>query len=119
VKASGEAGYRNGQISAAVMLAVGQGVQEDDAQARAWYERAARAGSAHALSSLGMMLITGEGGPIDAVTGQAYLELAAAGGGAFSKRMLDERGIGPTAGQRVAIDRIKAGWRGETLDDDG
>ncbi len=119
VKASGEAGYRNAQVSTAVMLAIGQGVAEDDVQARAWYEKAALAGSAHALSSLGMMLITGEGGPVDAVTGQAYLELAAAGGGAFSKRLLDERGIAPTAGQRATIDRIKASWRGMPPRDGG
>ena len=52
-------------ISLAVMLAVGQGVAPDPAEARLWYARTAESGSAHALRALGMMILVGEGGASD------------------------------------------------------
>ena len=36
VRKAGEAGYANAEISTAVMLALGQGVEENDAEARSW-----------------------------------------------------------------------------------
>jgi len=80
VRRSGEAGFLNGELSTAVMLALGQGVAEDDVEARKWYERAVNKNSAHALRGLGFMMLTGEGGPRDPVRGFAYLQLAAEGG---------------------------------------
>ncbi|HYI48839.1 MAG TPA: tetratricopeptide repeat protein [Allosphingosinicella sp.] len=78
VRAS-EAGDTEGMVSRAVMLAIGQGVAENDAEARLWYRRAAesrRDGFGNGLRGLGWMLATGEGGPIDLPTGIAYLMLA-------------------------------------------
>jgi len=63
-----------------VMLATGQGVDEDDAAARDWYYAAAQERSAHALRGLGMMLVTGEGGDADPAMGVALLQLAAEAG---------------------------------------
>jgi len=77
VRASAEQGYGPGMVSHAVMLATGEGVAPDPAQARGWYELAGATGSAHALRGLGMMLLTGEGGPPDEARGAALLALAA------------------------------------------
>lgn len=66
-------------VSRGVMLAIGQGVTENDAEARDWYRRAAesrRQGFGDGLRGLGWMLATGEGGPVDLPTGIAYLMIA-------------------------------------------
>lgn len=83
VAAASEAGGVNAMISRAVMLATGEGVAEDDAAARHWYQRAAESGERgfeHALRGLGAMLVAGEGGPIDLPRGIAYLRIAQAAG---------------------------------------
>ncbi len=82
-------GHLSAQISRAVMLATGQGVDQDLEAARAAYRVAARRGSAHAVRSLGAMYAAGEGGPVDAATGYALLELAAAGGDPGAASLLD------------------------------
>lgn len=83
VARAAEAGEVRGMISRAVMLATGEGVPEDDAAARQWYERASRLDDpllAHALRGLGGMLVIGEGGPADVPRGIAYLRIAEGGG---------------------------------------
>lgn len=83
VAAASEAGGVNAMISRAVMLATGEGVAEDDAAARHWYQRAAESGERgfeHALRGLGAMLAAGEGGPVDLPRGVAYLRIAQAAG---------------------------------------
>jgi TPR repeat protein len=78
VRAS-DAGEVNAMVSRGVMLAIGQGVTENDAEARTWYRRAAesrRRGFGDGLRGLGWMLATGEGGPVDLPTGIAYLMIA-------------------------------------------
>ena len=63
VRAS-DAGDVGAMISRGVMLAIGQGVAEDDAAARLWYQRAAESRDVnfpHALRALGGMLVLGQG----------------------------------------------------------
>jgi uncharacterized protein len=93
VKRSADNGCAVGMISQAVMLATGDGVDEDDRLARALYEKAALTGDVntpHALRGLGAMLLTGEGGPVDLVRGFAYLMLAGAAGDEIAGSVLDE-----------------------------
>lgn len=89
---SADNGFVDGMISKAVMLATGEGVEEDDESARATYQRAADQKvreSAHALRGLGGMLITGEGGPADLPRGFGYLMLAHATGDGMAKGLLE------------------------------
>jgi TPR repeat protein len=68
-------------------------VAEDDAQARAWYERAATSGDVnfvHAMRGLGAMLVTGEGGSVDLARGIAYLRIAQAGDDQNATRLLTQ-----------------------------
>ena len=85
-------GSVSAMISRGVMLATGQGVAEDDAAARLWYQRASESGDvnfAHALRALGGMLVLGEGGPVDVPRGIAYLRIAEAGGDSNATRGLE------------------------------
>jgi TPR repeat protein len=88
---SADGGEAQGMASRAVMLALGQGVAENDPEARIWYRRAAetgRDGFENGLRGLGWMLATGEGGPIDLPTGIAYLMLANAAGAENAELLL-------------------------------
>ncbi|MEQ8406076.1 MAG: hypothetical protein RKE49_13340 [Oceanicaulis sp.] len=98
---SAEQGYLDALVSRAVMLATGEGVEQDAGEARQWYARAAARGSAHAARGLGAMLITGEGGPVDAARGYALVDLAAAGGDAYARHVLAEGldGAAPRPGE--------------------
>lgn len=87
---SSEQGYLNAQISRAVMLASGQGVEVDAAAAREWYMTAIRQGSAHALRAMGAMLVTGEGGPADVAAGYALLDVAAAAGDPVASQLIED-----------------------------
>lgn len=92
VRAS-EGGSIRGMISRGVMLALGQGVAQDEAAARTWYQRAAetgRPGWAHALRSLGAMLVVGQGGSADPPRGFAYLLVAAASRDQVAAGLLQE-----------------------------
>lgn len=84
VSVAAENGYVQGMISRAVMLATGQGVERDQAEARNWYLRAVRQSSAHALRGYGAMLVVGEGGAPDPVLGYGMLALAAEAGDALA-----------------------------------
>lgn len=97
---SSEAGYDNGMISRAVMLATGQGTPLDAAQARVWYEQAARLGNAHALRGLGIMYLYGEGGEPDIAIGVALLQLAREGGDSIADQTLTD--VGPQLPQTEA-----------------
>jgi TPR repeat protein len=96
-------------ISRAVMLATGDGVAENQVEARSWYERAARSGEegwAHALRGLGGMLVIGEGGPVDLPRGFGYLLAAHAAGDEFAGQLIERfrAQITPEVeGQAVAI----------------
>ena len=97
---SSEAGYDNGMISRAVMLATGQGTPLDAAQARVWYEQAAQLGNAHALRGLGIMYLYGEGGEPDIAIGVALLQLAREGGDSIADQTLTD--VGPQLPQTEA-----------------
>jgi uncharacterized protein len=81
IRKAAEGGDLRGMLSTAVMLATGEGVGENDPEARTWYQRAANDfASAHALRGLGGMLLEGEGGANDTARGWAYITLAADAG---------------------------------------
>ncbi|WP_188590148.1 tetratricopeptide repeat protein, partial [Achromobacter denitrificans] len=65
------------QYRAAVALEAGQHVPRDLAQARRWYEAAARGGNAAAQASLARMLQAGWGGRQDERAAHKWNELAA------------------------------------------
>ena len=72
----------------AARYATGDGVNKNEARARIWYARAAKAGDVTALYDLGMMLILGEGGPVDEPGGQAMLLDAANQGDPEAQKVL-------------------------------
>lgn len=107
-------GAVQGMLSRAVMLAIGEGVEQDAVSAREWYRRAAESGeigSAHGLRGLGGMLVVGEGGPIELARGYAYLLLAQEGGDPLAGRIM-----GAIEGRiddrtRAAAQIIVSAWR--------
>jgi TPR repeat protein len=109
-------GSIDGMISRAVMLATGEGVAENQVEARSWYERAARSGKngwAHALRSLGGMLVIGEGGPVDLPRGFGYLLAARAAGDRNAGIVIERLGSRMTPeverqAQAVAQEWVKA-----------
>ena len=92
VKRSSEAGNISAMISRAVMLATGQGVTENDEEARSWYEKVALSGDvnfAHGLRGLGHMIFIGEGGPPDTILGFGYLLMAQSANDENAKKLVD------------------------------
>ncbi|MGE3397507.1 MAG: tetratricopeptide repeat protein [Sphingomonas sp.] len=113
-----DGGEVRAMVSRAVMLATGDGVPEDDVQARRWYERAATSNTvhfAHAMRGLGAMLVTGEGGPADLPRGIAYLRIAQAGNDQNATRLLTQWNdrITPEV-NRQAVE-IADRWMGEHM----
>lgn len=111
--AASEAGGVRAMISRAVMLATGDGVAEDDAAARLWYQRAAESaeyGFEHALRALGGMLLLGEGGPADLARGVAYLRIAHAARDAPSGQILNRIADRITPEVDREARRIAAEW---------
>lgn len=109
VRAAAEAGDVNAQVSTGVMLATGQGVQEDDAQARLWYARAAQQGSAHGLRAVAGMMLIGEGGPADMVRGVGLMRVAAAAGDRPAQQIL--AAVPPLPPQQsAAADEVARAW---------
>ncbi len=82
-------GDTQAMISRGVMLALGQGVEANPVEARDWYLRAARAGSAHAFRSLGGMWARGEGGDTNIALGFALLDMAAAAGDELAVQVVE------------------------------
>jgi hypothetical protein len=68
----------------------GQGVAQDYRQARQWYEKAAAAGHAHAMSNLGRLYQHGQGVAQDYGQARQWYEKGAAAGSAFAKKRLQE-----------------------------
>lgn len=90
ISRSADSGFSDAMISRAVMLATGEGVQEDDVAAREWYRRAIVADDDrifHAMRGLGGMLWFGEGGPVDRAEGCKLVTLAEAGGDEHAKTL--------------------------------
>jgi uncharacterized protein len=109
-------GSVQGMNMRASMLALGQGIPENDAESRRWYEAAAESrqpGNAEALRSLGGMLLTGEGGAVEASRGYAYLLMAQQAGderAALGLRLFADR---VTDAARAEAPAISEAWRRE------
>ena len=72
----------------AARFALGEGVRKNEARARVWYRRAAKAGDGSALTDLGIMLLYGEGGPVEVSRGQALLLEGASSGDGTAQKVL-------------------------------
>jgi len=73
---SAEQGNANAQTILGIMLANGEAVAKDAAQAVKWYKLAAEQGNAHAQTLLGIMLANGDGVAKDAEQAYFWLLLA-------------------------------------------
>jgi TPR repeat protein len=79
LRAAAEAGSIRAQRDLGCYLAIGQdGFVKDEAEARVWYGRAARAGHVDAQYNFGLMCLQGEGGPMDVGEAVRWLERVAA-----------------------------------------
>ncbi|MFH0795105.1 MAG: tetratricopeptide repeat-containing serine protease family protein [bacterium] len=70
--------YGNAQVKLGVLLANGQGVQRNKAEAAMWYRRAAEKGVYGAQLAIGLFYSRGEGVPQDFIEAYMWLNLAAA-----------------------------------------
>ena len=77
IKRKAEQGDAKAQFSLGAMYAKGQGVQQDFAQAKFWYEKAAEQGDVRAQCGLGVMYTTGQGVKKDLAQAKFWLEKAA------------------------------------------
>lgn len=90
IKQAAEAGYIDAAAVYGSMLLLGQGVQENGAEAVRWLESATDAGKLHAKSMLGMALATGKAGvKRDMPRAVALLTECAAEGDEKSAEMLE------------------------------
>ena len=131
LKEDAEAGHAEAQFSLGEMYAEGLGVQQDDAQARSWFEYAAAQGHAEAQCRLGRMLAKGLGGSRDCARAQHWLMEAAAqenAGAQFSLGMMhaegqcvpqDRRAAKEWFGRACGNGAKKACARAEELDEAG
>ena len=69
-------GHPPAQLQLGELYKLGQGVRQDPAQARAWYERAATGGNVLAMHRAGVMAARGQGGPADPEAAVAWFEQA-------------------------------------------
>ncbi|WP_426434137.1 tetratricopeptide repeat protein [Bradyrhizobium genosp. P] len=77
------------QYQLGMMLADGKGGAQDDAAARALFEKAAAQNHPGALERMGAFAMAGRGGPKDSDTAKAYYERAAALGDEDAKKALE------------------------------
>ena len=70
-------GEPRAQYDLGLMYDQGQGVQQSDAKALEWYERAARQGEPRAQYNLGLMYLNGQGVPPDVVQAYYWINLSA------------------------------------------
>jgi TPR repeat protein len=79
LRRAAELGSERAQHDLAVLLATGHGgFAKDPAEARLWYERAARAGDLQSQLNFGLMCMEGEGGPATPTEGLIWLHRVAA-----------------------------------------
>ncbi len=69
-------GHPPAQLQLGELYKLGQGVPQDAAQARAWYQRAANGGNVLAMHRIGVMAARGQGGPADQAAAIAWFEKA-------------------------------------------
>ena len=77
LQAQANQGDTEAQIRLGDLYAKGRGVQQDHAQARAWYEKAAAQGHPIGQNSLAELYFAGLGGPPDYVRAYMWVSLAA------------------------------------------
>jgi uncharacterized protein len=77
IRARAERGSAEAQYALGWMYLSGEGVQQDDVQAVAWYRKAADQGAARAQGNLGWLYATGRGVPRDPAEGYKWVDLAA------------------------------------------
>ena len=97
LKLSALTGYAPAQLDLGARLALGDGLEQDLAQARLWFEQAAQSGLRDAQFNLALMLDLGQGGAVDmAAAAEWYQRAAEAGDTAAQFRMatLYDRGEG-------------------------
>ena len=108
-----QAGLDWGMYNLATSLALGRGVAQDRAAARAWLEKAVGLNHAKSMTVLGGFLEDGWAGPRDLEGARKLYERGAAGGdfrGAFCLgRLLLDQGRTP-----LAIPAIRTAWRDAT-----
>lgn len=69
-------GHPPSQLQLGELYKTGQGVDQDLAQARTWFRRAANGGNVLAMHRIGVMTARGEGGPANAEEAVGWFELA-------------------------------------------
>ncbi len=77
IKEAAALGHPPAQLQIGEFYKTGQGVDEDIAEARKWYERAAEGGNILAMHRVGVMTAQGEGGPADLNIAIEWFEKAA------------------------------------------
>jgi TPR repeat protein len=100
-----EQGVARAQNGIGLMYRTGRGVSHDDAQAAAWFQKAADQGYAKAQAHLGYSYRKGLGVPKDYVKAVDLLQTAAEHGEAFAQNSL---GFMYSTGEGVARDDVKA-----------
>jgi TPR repeat protein len=82
-------GEARAQYDLGVMYDQGQGVNQSDAKAMEWYERAAQQGEPRAQYNLGLMYLNGQGVLPDMVKAYYWLSLSANRGNAHAREARD------------------------------
>ena len=95
MRARGEAGDAEAQFTLGFIYDFGVGVQEDDAEAVAWYRKAAAQGHATAQNNLGRMHADGEGVPQNDIEAVDWYRKAAMQGDATAQKNLGVMAPGP------------------------
>ena len=100
-----EQGDASAQYNLGLLYTNGQGVPQDDVQARRWFEKAAVQGGAQVQVTLGNFYIRGQGGPQDYLKALVLFRLAADQGDALAQMKL---GVMYEDGKGVPQDFVQA-----------
>ena len=114
VKAQAEAGDADAQFNLGLTYYHGQGVRQDYAEARRWYEKAVAQGHPQAQLNLGVMYSQGQGVRQNLVEARRLYEMAASQGNAqaqFNLGVMYDNGIGVRQDKRTAKE-----WFGRACD---
>ena len=88
LKRKAEQGDADAQFNLGVLYYYGDGVPQDYAKARRWWEQAAAQGHAGATLNLGLMYVRGQGVPQNDAKARQWWERAAAHGDANTQKIL-------------------------------
>src|SRR5437899_6577007 len=89
-KKRADSGDADAQANLGLLYGKGEGVPQDFAQARQWYEKAATQGNGQAQANLGLLYAKGEGVPQDYAQARQWYEKAATQGNAQAQVNLGE-----------------------------